>query len=135
MYKYELVRDDEPINPREDDNIGKMICFHKRYHLGDKHSFRHDDYNSWDEMEAGVLRELGPGVVLPLYLYDHSGQSISTTPFGCPWDSGQVGFIYASKADILREYGGKILTKKKKEQAISLLIGEVNTYDTYLRVS
>lgn len=33
--------------------------------------------------------------VLDLYLYDHSGITMSTGSFGCPWDSGQVGFIYA----------------------------------------
>jgi hypothetical protein len=33
--------------------------------------------------------------VLDLYLYDHSGITMSTGPFSCPWDSGQVGFIYA----------------------------------------
>lgn len=31
--------------------------------------------------------------VLPLYLYDHSGVTMNTTGFSCPWDSGQVGYI------------------------------------------
>jgi hypothetical protein len=35
-------------------------------------------------------------VVLPLYLYDHSGLTISTSPFSCRWDSGQVGYIHTT---------------------------------------
>lgn len=34
-------------------------------------------------------------VILPLYYYSHSGESISTTPFSCPFDSGKCGYIYA----------------------------------------
>ena len=133
MYTYEIIQDHDPESPREWCNAGKMICFHRKYNLGDKHSFRHDDYGSWDEMEAGILKELGPGVILPLYLYDHSGITMNTTGFNCRWDSGQVGFIYVSRADILKELGGKVLTKKKREKAESWLAGEVSTYDTCLR--
>ena len=133
MYTYEITQDKEPRNPRLDYNRGTMICFHRRYNLGDQHSFRHSDYNSWGEIEAGILKELGPGVILPLYLYDHGGQRISTTPFSCRWDSGQLGFIYISKADILKELGGKILTKKKRERAEFWLTCEVEIYDMYLQ--
>ena len=45
--------------------------------------------------------------MLPLYLYYHSGITMNTTGFSCPRDSGQVGWIYASKEDTLREFGGK----------------------------
>ena len=38
-------------------------------------------------------------LMLPLYLYDHSGITMNTTGFSCPWDSGQVGWIYAFKED------------------------------------
>ena len=37
--------------------------------------------------------------VLPVYLYDHSGLCLSTSPFSCPWDSGQVGFVAIRKKD------------------------------------
>lgn len=38
-------------------------------------------------------------VVLPVYMYDHGGITINTTGFSCPWDSEQIGFIYAFKKD------------------------------------
>jgi hypothetical protein len=37
-YTLFIVDDNEPMNPREDcDNFGKMVAFHRRYNLGDKH--------------------------------------------------------------------------------------------------
>ena len=38
-------------NPRDWDNLGTMVCFHKRCCLGDKHDYNSDNYSSWDEME------------------------------------------------------------------------------------
>jgi hypothetical protein len=39
-YKLELVPDDNPLNPREDDNLCKILSFHKNY-SGDKLSLIH----------------------------------------------------------------------------------------------
>jgi len=75
---------------------------------------------------------LDKGVILPLYLYDHSGISMNTSGFACPWDSGQVGYIYATPEMIRKEYGGKITTKAIREKATKLLRDEVETYDQYL---
>lgn len=71
-------------------------------------------------------------IILPLYLYDHSGITISTGPFSCPWDSGQIGYIYISIENILKEFNRKKMSKKLKQKAIDLLRGEVNAYDDYL---
>lgn len=131
-YLIEIFPDNNPESPREWSNLGKMICFHNRYDLGDKHDYNHSDYNSWDEMEKAIVKENNVAVILPLYLYDHSGITISTTPFSCSWDSGQIGFTYVSKEDVLKEFGGKIVTKKLKEKAEGILKGEVKTYDQYL---
>jgi hypothetical protein len=85
-----IEQDEEPINPRiENDNFARMLCFHKDYRLGDgkrfdDFGFNRSDYNSWDEMEDAIIKQEKPAVILPLYLYDHSGITISTTPFSCP---------------------------------------------------
>jgi len=54
-------------NPRVDwDNLGTMACFHKRYSLGDEDlEFSHGQFNSWDEMEEYLRKELQAVVVLP----------------------------------------------------------------------
>lgn len=49
-------------------------------------------------------------IMLPLYLLDHSGLAMKTTSFHDPWDSGQVGWIYVSKEDALKEFGGEKMT-------------------------
>jgi hypothetical protein len=80
----------------------KKDYFHKNYILGDKHNLKTEDFESFDEMAESVLDN---GIYLPLYLYDHSGITMSYKPFGCRWDSGQVGFIYMTAQDIKKEYG------------------------------
>ena len=82
-------------------------------------------------------------LILPLYLYDHSGITMSTGRFSCPWDSGQVGWIYCTKAEAIKEFAsewkngeliklGKRLTKKARDLAFKALEQEVATYDQYL---
>lgn len=172
-------------SPREWDNVGTMICWHRRYKLGDEHKYNSpseaiadlwQDHASEDEKRdlalkllrgmdrekvrdyVGEARRVHPylsregrrGVVykyiledyfsdcpedlelppsiyyLPLYLYDHGGITMSTGGFSCPFDSGQVGFIYCTE-------------EKAKKEGIDtanverILKGEVNTYDQYLR--
>ena len=72
-------------------------------------------------------------IVLPLYLLDHSGLAMQTTSFHDPWDSGQVGWIYVSKEDALKEFGGEKMTGAFKEKAEDLMRSEVAAYDCYLR--
>ena len=72
-------------------------------------------------------------IVLPLYLYDHSGLTMNTTGFYCPWDSGQVGYIYVSKEQVREEYNWKNLTKQRIAKIESYLQGEVEIYDLYLQ--
>ena len=38
-----------------------------------------------------------------VYKYEHGGIALSTSPFNCPWDSGQIGYIYMLK-DIQEKY-------------------------------
>ena len=123
-----ILWDPDPFNPRTDnDNFGHMVCFHRNYTLGDDH------HMSVEEAKEFVERIKKEGaVVLPLYLYDHSGITIRTSPFSCPWDSGQVGFIYAEKEDIRKNWMRKSVTKKLCQQAIDLLVAEVSEYDSYL---
>jgi hypothetical protein len=73
------------------------------------------------------------GILLPLYLYDHSGITISTRPFSCPWDSGQVGWTYCTPQMIRENWMKKRITKALREKAENLLRAEVETYDQYLR--
>lgn len=132
MKRIRIVQDQSPQSPREWDNLGTMVCFHNRYDLGDSTDINHNDFDSWAEMEKYLYKKEDAAIVLPLYLYDHSGITISTGSFSCRFDSGQIGFIYISRAKILKEYGRKIVTKALKEKVTTYLEGEVKTYDQYL---
>lgn len=131
-YMVKTEQDPSPESPREWDNLGKMVCFHRRYKLGDEHDYNFTDVESWEELERLVTKREKACVVLPLYLYDHSGITMNTTGFSCRWDSGRVGLIYMTKETYLSNFGGKIMTKKRKEHAKELLVGEVETYDQFL---
>ncbi len=133
MNRLKVLHDSSADSPREWDNLGTMVCFHNRYDLGDNHNYNSDDYNNWEEMKKAIQKEENTAVILPLYLYDHSGISISTGAFSCRWDSGQIGFIFVSKEKALQEFGGKIVTAKLKEKLERILDGEVETYDQYVR--
>ena len=112
-----IEQDDNPENPREyiDDSMPKMVCFHKNYNLGDKHQFK-----TPDEFKRYIAN--GNFHSMPLYLYDHSGLTMATTPFSCPWDSGQVGIIYIEKSKIVDE-----------KEAHKIMVNDVKIYDQYLR--
>lgn len=214
-----IEQDDYPLNPRYDwdGNVGKMMCWHRDYKLGD---YKENDYKDpedfvnalvrehvsektiinfikakkasnklelkynrknkewdllgywttwWDgnKVHYGVIAHSYPltfliddiiesmsfkdkwellerkGIVyLPLYLYDHSGITMSCGAFSCPWDSGQVGYIYTDKKTILKMVGKfkndkgnyvKATERNWKECAYIEMRNEVNLYDTYIR--
>lgn len=129
-----IEQDEFAQNPRKEFcNAGTMVCFHGRYALGDEdHGIQESQFESWGELETYLWKKKNAAVVLPLYMLDHSGITISTTPFGCPWDSGQIGFIYISKEDAVAEWGKKICTKEVIKKATAYLQSEVETYNQYL---
>jgi hypothetical protein len=104
MYTLKIEQDELRDSPRTWDNLGNMVCFHKRYNLGDSHDYDIDSHESWDELEKALNREHDIAVILPLYLYDHSGITMNTVGFSCGWDSGQVGFIYVTKEKLRKEF-------------------------------
>ena len=201
-----LREDEEAESPRiSNDCFGKMVCFHDRYNLGDKHDYSAPEdflrdlvretvsakdicdftiaekspdvelkYNQLDgdwvviaryhkeweeaasfknpltgqeETVSDVLLEyMGTAsllrlaeyenVILPLYLYDHSGLSMSTASYAgraqhAEWDSGAVGWIYVTKADATAALGETDIGVFSI--TTEMLETEVAEYDSYLR--
>ena len=142
-----IIQDEDPESPREWDNLGTMVCWHSRYTLGDEQPSA--DPQTWRrELAAEHVSEDDPDlltdedirraledhyIMLPLILYDHSELSMSTNrqwPYDCPWDAGQVGWIYVSKAKGRKEWP-KVANLDAKLREV--LEGEVETYDQFLR--
>jgi len=127
----EIILDDSPESPREWCTLGKMVCFHNRYNLGDHTDYDYTDYANWDEMQEVIKTDNPDCVILPIYMYDHSDITINTTGFSCPWDSGQIGFIFISRERINEVYGNH--DGRSNEEIEKYLRDEVATYDQYLR--
>lgn len=120
-YRYNTEQDKYPIDPREHfDNLCTMLCMHKRYNLGDKYKFS-DSQELIDSIPENCYK-------LPLYLYDHSGITISTAPFDCKWDSGQIGYIYITSETLTDNW-----LDDSYDSAVNVMQSEVNEYDQYLR--
>lgn len=73
-------------------------------------------------------------VFLPLWIYEHSGLTISCGdrhyPYNDTWDSGQAGWIVATKDKLVKE---SVATEANwREKAIDIMKAEVREYDMYL---
>lgn len=131
-YLLEIAPDECPENPRDWDHLGTMACWHRRYALGDRHGYR--------DLQA-FAAEVTPrtALIIPLYLFDHSGLSIGAdpTPFRAAdpqaWDWGPVGFIFATKDAVRRAFGVRRLTRAVVIRALDALRAELAVYDQYLR--
>jgi hypothetical protein len=140
-----IIQDDDSESPREWDNLGKMVCKHRDYKLGDEQI--PEDYfsdklgdtvylDNLKEVQNWITEIYGKiAVILPLYLYDHSGISISTSdnyPYNDRWDSSTIGFIFVTYEMLRKEYNKKRVSKRMIREAKRILMGEVETYDQYL---
>lgn len=156
LLKLDIGYDEDPLHPRRDnDNVGTMVCFHRRYNLGDVHTLpdgktdviphtnvRYD--NSSDGAEAFVewaKKKLARNelAIASLELYDHSGLTMRILGYGIDafgtgrtgWDSGVVGWIFITKERALQEIGGAT-DENWRDKADEWLSSEVKTYDDYL---
>ena len=148
---------ESPIDRNYDDGIlGTFVCFHNRYNLGNDNSYdapidlflelayKSNSYRTdiienafyegyIDEHQAmnslkKVIDKDDNIVILPLYLYDHSGLAISVSPFHCPWDSGQVGYVYTTK-----QRCDELGINFNINDVETSLENEVKLYNTYLQ--
>ncbi len=137
-----IYHDPDAESPREWSNLGTLFCWHRRYRLGDNHRFDNPeaflrdlaDFSDQCDFLMAQLRDRAErkAILLPVFLYDHSGLAMNTVGFHCPWDSGQVGFVYVTLEAVRKEFGVKRVTKAMRERAADILLGEIATYDAYL---
>jgi len=121
-----IMQDTDPaIKPRECDNLGLMVYWHSRYVLGDSQPTCCS--KTWFEDNVDPK-----GVYLPLFIYDHSGITMQTKPFTCPFDSGQIGWIYASPEAIKTAFPG-VTFEEAQVHALKALEFEVKDFDCHLR--
>lgn len=152
-----IEHDNDARSPREDYNIGTIAYKHRSYTLGEKsisdpidflvelydssdewleRLADKNDYRTYSNETLALLVEMADRfgfVLLPVYLYDHSGRSLSTTPFGCRWDSGQVGYIYASLKDVNDAgHEWKRWSEKRRAKVREWLVDEIAEFNEYI---
>ena len=88
-------------------------------------------------------------LVVPVYIYEHSGIALSTKPFYDPFDSGLLGYAFMTKAKIRAEFGGGkwfypdqaagqfqpgsgILTKQRLVKARACIESEISVYASFV---
>ena len=128
-YRLKIERDEDPRDPREDDNMCAMWLWHKRARLGEEkpeglldryqamcHLLAEQDREFVDELaqyssshtpkECSELieKEFGRHYIWSLvYAYEHSGITISLKPFSCRFDSGVLGIIFVERQDAITQ--------------------------------
>lgn len=113
-------------SPRDWDNLGTIVAWHRRYSLSDKDAPKMEppEFLEWLKEEKAIY--------LPVFMYEHSGVALSTGSFSDPWDSGQVGYIYVLPDKVKKEFNVKRISPKRKEHILDCLRSIVKTYGAYL---
>lgn len=117
-----IYLDSDVTSPRDNENLGTLACWHRRYSLGDVQP-KEDPIQYQEALPEDTL-------IVPVYMLDHSGLTLSTSDFGDPWDSGQLGIYHVSPEEIIEAYGEDTLeTRKQAEEGIK---AEIEEYSDYL---
>ena len=135
--------DDTRNDSREWDNVARLYLWHSNYNLGDKNNHETSDdllqslasdegiETTGEEAERELLELLKNSYkIMPVYLYDHSGVSVSVAPFSCKFDSGWCGFAILSKQDAIKELGAT--EEDWEEKAEKQIKNEVEIYNVYI---
>lgn len=141
----EICNDNDISAPWDDwDMEEKLVYWHRRYCIG--HVDGRKEYGDPDDFLRTLanvsenrkskysLLELAErkAIILPVHMYDHSGVTISTDSFSCPWDSGQLGYIYITLEQVRKEWNVKRVSPALRAKMIKRLDGTINTFDQYL---
>ena len=81
--------------------------------------------------EAMEMLRKSDVVILPVFVFEHSGISISVSDFGNRWDSGQAGWIYTTKEKVMEALN--TAEESWRETATECLKNEIKIYDMYLQ--
>lgn len=110
----EIYHDQDAESPRDWDNLGTLAI------LG---------YGGDEEPDTSKYPS--DALYLPVYRYEHGGVVYATTPFSCPWDSGQTGYIYVSRPKVREEYNVKRISPQTRDKVLSVLRSEVETFSQW----
>lgn len=144
MNTLKIYYDSDAENPRNFSEYDSVIAYKSSYILGEEVIPEPID---WLEEKLNVAKKYEYSnarlaeleeiffdrfIAKRIYLYEHSGFAVSTSPFSNKWDSGQVGYIYISKEKVRANYGAKKVGKKLKQLILDRLEAEVEELNHYV---
>ncbi|MCG9575476.1 hypothetical protein L1D14_04415 [Vibrio tubiashii] len=147
-------------NPRQDENLSMMAFSHRRYTLGDtgvtetlesvlddvlqRYDVDASEYDgcgySLDERVQNKMRllpaeHINHVLIMPVYMYDHSGITISLSPFSCSFDSSIIGWVFTTP-EHLNGFGHTFKDfscQSDREKVAQWIESDIKTYDAYLK--
>jgi len=122
-YKLLIAHDEFAESPRE-------YCNQFRFVASGKYSVYNDDSITPEELVK--CNKHNDYLIFPVYCYEHGGVSFNLTGFHCPWDSGQIGFMYRSKLGIYNDYDVKRISPKLKEKLRKNAEAELQELEDYV---
>lgn len=134
IYRLKIEQDDMPLNPREDYDGNLCTIFSQKgnWDIGDPgYSYARDEAPE-KYKEFKKRQDKGEIFMLPIYMYDHSGQTISLRDFQDRWDSGICGFAFVEKEKLFKEWPDTT-EDNWKEKAYQVIQDEIETYDKYIK--
>lgn len=150
-FSAKIFYDNEPKNPRLNEVNNRIICWHDKYHLGDRHSYHSEkelleelmkksnihpeetsvDMDNFESEKGKILKELKKHIpIIPLYLYDGKFPEMT-----CAAERGRqqgefVGYIFMDEEmlDKLIQTSGE----KRLNDAVWDMLEDVDLYSNYI---
>lgn len=122
--------DSDPQNPRRDyDPLGHLIAWWNRYDLGDAAPAEMGYPTPDDFREYAKSKEMRGALIMPVFVYEHSGITMKVgTGYACPWDSGQAGWVWMTRAEVHKEFGRGPAAFRQARKALTASIREYADY-------
>jgi hypothetical protein len=138
-YILQVIADDDPMSPREWDNLSHIYGQHRNYTIGDgeppSDHLRALQRGGPRLLYRWLRRYQGLVAFTKLGMYEHSGITVYPVPLGSNghhafdsdgWDSGTVGYAYVDRERL--DYMGT-----DQADAERVMLAEVQEYDNFVR--
>jgi len=135
VYRIRIVYDDVTGSPGELwDNVATLNCFHGRSDIGDRHDHRHDDFDGWDDFGRHLEEGHGAVHLRPVMLTAHGAMRLYLgTERRCQFDSGRVGWMYATRERYAEAYGEEWADfPEQRERLEKAYKVELENWDSYM---
>lgn len=128
----EIVYEDNPTNYLEQDTFVKLFCWHKRYDLGHNHDYKYKHIQNLQKLKWFLIKNENALIIRKVFMYDHGGVSLSLSPFNSLFDSGFIGFIFATEEDIKDWYKVSKITPTVESDVSNFFKSFLKEYTLYL---